>query len=106
MTSLADLRKDRVMKALLLGAPGSMKTGSLAAVVNSGRYRVRLIMLDPAGEAPLLEWVTPEHEGNLDVIKLWEDLKLEPGFKFPATAGRPRVADQVLRLIQNDKIVD
>src|SRR3990167_10180695 len=106
MTSLADLRKDRVMKALLLGAPGTMKTGSFAAVVNSGRYRVRLIMLDPAGEAPLLEWVKPEHEGNLDIIKLCEDLRIEPGFTFPGTASRPRVADQVLRLIQTGKIVD
>jgi hypothetical protein len=66
---------DRRLKALVVAAPKTGKTGSVAALANAG-YRVIVAAFDPGYEV-LLNFVTPENHANL-IILPFEDRK---GFK-------------------------
>ena len=67
--------QNRSVKALSLGYPGTAKTGSLAALANSGRYKLRIVDLD-GNAAPLYEYIDPKFYENVDIVTIQEDLKL------------------------------
>lgn len=71
MTTLADLKP--VFKGFGCGRPKTGKTGSLASLINTGLYNVRIISLD-AGIVTLDAYVKPEYRDKVEVVKFKEPL--------------------------------
>lgn len=86
MTSLDKLSVAPVVKALCVGYPGSGKTGSLASLVNTGRYKLRVLDFDGNFD-PLLTYVDPKYHENVDIVTLKD--RLHPGQKRMETRGKP-----------------
>jgi len=86
MTSLDALSVSPVVKALCVGYPGSGKTGSLAALANTGRYKLRILDFDGNFD-PLLAYIDPEFHGNVDIVTLKD--QLHSGQKRMETRGKP-----------------
>ncbi len=95
--------KQRLVKGLCLGYPGSAKTGSLASLINSGRYHVRILDFD-GNYDPLYEYVKPEFYGNVE-IKTFED-KLKMGSDKIIPSGPPRAFELGMKLLDNWKYTD
>ena len=66
MTTLEDFKKG-IIHALLVGYPGSGKTGSCAALANSG-YNLWIIDFDRNPD-PLIEFVKPEFKKNVNIAQ-------------------------------------
>jgi len=71
---------DRRFKALVVAAPKTGKTGSIAALVNEGSYRVILAAFDPGYEV-LLNFVDPDKQDRLLILPFEDRL----GFQGPAS---------------------
>ena len=95
--------KQRLVKALCLGYPGSAKTGSLAALINSGRYNVRILDFD-GNYDPLYEYVKPEFYDKVE-IRTFED-KLKMGTEKIIPSGAPRSFELAMKLLDNWKYTD
>lgn len=95
MTTLADLKP--VFKGFGCGRPKTGKTGSLASLINTGLYNVRIISLD-AGLTTLYTYVKPEYRDKVETVRLKEDLYVDTAgelkFKSP-----PRVFGKVMSLL-------
>ena len=70
--NLADMAQNRTVKALLLGYPGSAKTGSLASLANAG-YNIRILDFDRNID-PLFEYVNKDCMKNVSVIQFADKL--------------------------------
>lgn len=92
---LSKMKDQRVVKAMLVGFPGTGKTGSIAALANAG-YNVRIIDLD-GNLDPLLEYCTPEGLENVEIRSFSEKLKNKPGMLVPS--GPPTVFNDVMKLL-------
>jgi len=95
--------KTRIVKGLCVGLPGSGKTGSLASIINSGRYNVRMLDFD-ANYDPLHEYVKPEFYDKIE-IKTFQD-KLKMGTEKIIPSGAPRAFEQGIKLLDNWKYTD
>jgi len=95
--------KQRLVKGLCLGYPGSAKTGSLASLINSGRYNVRILDFD-GNYDPLYEYVKPEFYDKVE-IKTFED-KLKMGVDRIIPNGSPRAFELGMKLLDSWKYTD
>ena len=87
MASGTELLANQTAKVLLIGYPGSGKTGSICALLNAG-LKVRVLSYDKIGNmAPLLKFTDPKYLDNLDIVVL-ED-KVRSGAKLIETSGLP-----------------
>ena len=82
-----------------MGYPGSAKTGSWACLANAG-YKLRIIDLDHNLD-PLYEYIKPENYKNVDVVSLYDRLRL--GARRFETARPPKAFAQVIKLLQHWK---
>jgi len=87
-----------LVRALLCGEPGTGKTGSVAALLNTGRYVVRMLDLDGNNRA-LLRHTKPEYLGKLDIVSVEEELVWSTA--HIATRGQPRAFERAIRLCGN-----
>ena len=87
MANAADLIEEIPARVLLLGTPGSGKTGSLACLANAG-FKLRVLAFDKrANMVPLLMYTKPEYRKNIDIL-FFED-KLRAGQRFIEPIGVP-----------------
>lgn len=85
-----------------LGYPGAGKTGSWACLANAG-YKLRIIDLDHNLD-PLLEFVDEENYKNVEVVSLYDRLKL--GARRLETVKPPTVFAKTLKLLSHWKYTD
>lgn len=102
MPSLETLANNPYAKVLIVGYPGSAKTGSLVALVNAG-YKMRILNFD-GNIAPLVNFVKPEFRKNVD-IRILQD-KLRSGGKRMVTDGLPTAFSDMARMLDNWKYKD
>ena len=96
MPSLASTQ--RLVKGLCLGYPGSGKTGSLAALINSGRYNVRILDYD-GNYDPLYEYVNPKFYDRVEIKTFQDTLKMGTDRIIPS--GPPRAFELGMKLLDN-----
>lgn len=88
-------------RAIHLGWPKSGKTGALAALVNSGRFRVGILDFD-GNPDPLYAFVKPEFYHNVSIKTLRDNLR-DDGRRI-SVSGEPTAFRDALRML--DKWVD
>lgn len=98
-TTLSRLQPARVM---LVGYPGSGKTGSIACLANAG-FKLRILDYDGNLE-PLLQHTTSDGLARIDVISLEDKLRL--GAKFIETEGLPTAFIDGFKALDRWKYVD
>lgn len=77
MATLRDISDEIAVKLLLVGDPGSGKTGSLVSLVKDG-YRVFILNFEGSAHlAPLRMHLTPEEQERVIVANLRDDLQLQ-----------------------------
>lgn len=109
MASAQDLAADGSVigpRILILGYPGSAKTGSLAALVDAG-YRLRIMAFDKVRSVvdPLTAFVKDRSKlVNVDIVGL-ED-KLRGGAKQFETVGKPEAFSKAFALTDNWRYTD
>lgn len=90
------------VRLLLVGFPGSGKTGSLASLVNAG-FKMRMIDFDGNYE-PLIQHILPARLGNLDIVHLSDDYFISKG---PVeNVGIPRAFSNAFSLMDEWKYKD
>lgn len=88
------------IRGLIVGYPGSAKTGGLASLVDAG-YKLRILDFD-GNSLPLLQFVKDKSKlVNVDIVSL-ED-KLRNGQKFLETTGIPAAFANGLNLLDEWK---
>ena len=97
MAELTTLVENAVARILIVGYPGSGKTGSLACLANAG-FKLRILDFDGNIE-PLVRYVKPEARANVDIITL-ED-KLRAGPKFIEVSGLPTAFADALKALDH-----
>lgn len=102
MTSAAKLAQTFPVRAMLIGFPGSAKTGSLACLANAG-FKLRVLDYDGNLE-PLIRYTNPEALENIDIVSL-ED-KLRGGQRFVETVGMPNAFADGLKMMDRWKYTD
>src|SRR3990167_1679745 len=97
MPKLNQLSSAHLVKAMLIGEPGSGKPGSLAALANAG-YPLRLINLDPEGNvASLAQFADGTSAANVHVVSLEDRMKV--GSKRTEVIGVPSVFPRAFNLL-------
>ncbi len=96
------LPSNTAARILLLGYPGSAKTGALACLANAD-YKLRILDYDGNLE-PLLLYTDPDKLKNIDVIQL-ED-KLRSGPQFIEAAGIPTAFSKGVQMMMHWKYTD
>lgn len=99
MTSLEKLAENRATRILLVGYPGSGKTGSLACLANAG-YKLRILDYD-GNLDPLFEYIKPDCLKNVDVVTLEDKLRL--GQRIIETSGLPEAFANGLKMMNHWK---
>lgn len=99
MANAALLKATTGLRALIVGYPGSAKTGSLACLANAG-FKLRMLDYDGNFE-PLLQYCTPEGLANIDIISL-ED-RMRQGLKYPELVGEPTAYTRAWKLMDRWK---
>lgn len=89
-------------RVLLVGFPGSGKTGSLACLANAG-FKLRVLDFD-GNLKPLIQFTRPECRQNIDVITL-ED-KMRQGPKYAEPVGIPEAFSTAHKLLDHWKYKD
>ncbi len=105
MTSLADHQSNEYTKMLLMGDPGSGKTGGCAPLVTA-RYKLRILDMDNGLET-LKQYVlkdSPELIGNVEFRTLRDKYKATPS--GPIIAGQPRAFVDALKMLDRWKYND
>lgn len=74
------------IRALMVGYPGTAKTGSLAALVNAG-YKLRILDFD-GNTDPLFQFVDEDKLGNISIIHLKDQMRM--GAQFMEPVGTPQ----------------
>ena len=90
------------LRILLIGYPGTAKTGCLASLLNAG-YKMRYLDLD-GNLDPLINYADPSRLHDLDAVFL-ED-KMRVGARFMEPIGIPQAFANALRLMDEWKYVD
>lgn len=92
------------IKALLMGEPGTGKTGAGCALANAG-YKLRVINLDAEnGENLYYFYTRPEALGNIDVVTLRDDERC--GVERVQTAGPPQAFRLAMQMLDHWKYTD
>lgn len=99
MSTLASRTNDQLFKGLLVGYPGTGKTGALACLANAG-YNIRILDFDGNIE-PLARYVRPEFRENVEIVALEDRLKMGPRRVEPL--GIPTAFATALKLLDNWK---
>lgn len=94
MVSAVDLAENLAARVMILGYPGSGKTGALCCLADAG-YKLRVIDFDGNYQS-LLKFSKPESLKNIDIVTL-ED-KMRGGPKCVETSGIPTAFADGLRL--------
>ena len=102
MTSAENLMDNMAVRCMIVGYPGSAKTGALCSLLNVG-YKVRVIDFDGNYE-PLILYTKPEFRKNLDVVTLEDALR--PGQKTIEVAGIPAAFNDGFKLLDRWKYTD
>ena len=101
--SLQDFASTAVVKTLAAGYPGTGKTGSLAALANSGRYNLRVLALDGnTTTTVLLRYVKPEFHSRVEVYVPPRD-NVRIGAERAETVGIPRRFTTTLNMLDRWK---
>lgn len=101
MANAANLRQAMPTRGLILGYPGSGKTGALVALANQG-LKLRVLAFDKEGNmATLINLTKSEFLKNIDIIYL-ED-KLMMGGKTIETTEKPHAFADAFRLLDRWK---
>jgi hypothetical protein len=99
MANAALLAKLSAVRLLVLGWPGSGKTGALACLVNAG-FKLRILAFDKlANVSVLFNYVDPAKLSNIDIITV-ED-KLRNGQKYMETVGLPVAFNDAMKALQH-----
>ena len=99
MTIGTDLLTRLPARILLVGYPGSGKTGSLSALANAG-LKLRVLSFDKRGNArPLLMFTKPEFRKNID-IQFFED-KTKLGQRAIEISGTPTALSSAYRMMKH-----
>lgn len=108
MTTLAQLRaKGPRIKMLGVGVPKSGKTGSLAALMNTGRYKWRVIDLDGHFFESVEPFLDPKVDIDLDVWRFDQDIRLtKAGGDVISTVGVPSMYGALIELAKEWKYKD
>lgn len=102
MANAAKMLARAPVRALLVGYPGSGKTGSLASLLNAG-FKMRYLDFDHNLE-PLFRWTNPDKLANLDFMQ-FED-KMRQGGKFMEPIGIPTAFPDALKAMDNWKYTE
>ena len=98
------MRADKIaakqpLRILIVGYPGTAKTGALASLANAG-YKLRVLDYDGNSQS-LLTYTQPDKLANIDIVYL-ED-KMRNGEQFIETSGLPTAFKQGLDLMDHWK---
>lgn len=98
------MRADKVaaktpVRMMVVGYPGSAKTGALASLANAG-YKIRMLDFDGNTE-PLILYTKPDMLKNIDIVTL-ED-KMRNGQKYIETSGIPTAFKTALDMMDRWK---
>jgi hypothetical protein len=85
MGNAVDLAKIEPVRELIVGYPGTAKTGGLACLANAG-FKLRILDFD-GNLTPLLRFTRPECLHNIDILS-FED-KLRSGAQYTEVVGLP-----------------
>lgn len=99
MANAALLASTTPVRELIVGYPGSAKTGSLACLANAG-WKLRILDFDGNYE-PLLRYCTPEGLSRIDIVTL-ED-KMRVGARHLEPSGTPDAFARSLKLLDQWK---
>jgi len=102
VASAKQLKAAMAVRMLVLGHPGSGKTGSLAALANAG-FKLRIIDLDGNPE-PLLQYVDEDKLDNIDIVTL-EDQITDDG-EYAGPKGVPSAFTRAMRLLDRWRYLD
>jgi hypothetical protein len=95
MAKASTLLKSKPLRIMLLGFPGSGKTGSLAPLANAG-FKLRILDFD-GNLDPMLRRLTPQGLDNVDAA-YFED-KTRMGAQFQEPIGIPTAFPNALRMM-------
>ena len=108
MTSFTDLRREAItVKMLGVGEPGAGKTGSLAALINTGKYKFRVVDLDGHFIQSVAPYIKPEFDHLVEVFRYEDQMRLfGPNSANATTVGKPMQFIKVMNLLTNWKYTD
>jgi hypothetical protein len=102
MASGKDLARKPAVRALLMGYPGTGKTGALASLANAG-FKLRIIDFDGNPES-LLQYTDRSRLGNIDIVSCEDNLG-DLG-QYVGPKGIPSAFTQALRTLIRWKYED
>ena len=98
MANAADMALTEPLRILLMGYPGSAKTGMLAQLANIG-YKIRMLDFE-ANTKPLVMFTKPEFRKNIDILSFEDELR---GGTFIETVGMPTAFARALNAMDDWK---
>ena len=99
MSSFAEMAAARVVRLMLVGHPGSGKTGALACLVKAG-FKLRIMDFD-GNLDPLVRFVPKEFWPNIDVVQLVDTIR--GGQKSHEIVGIPTAFSSAFSLMDHWK---
>jgi len=102
MANAKDLKKSRPARIMLVGYPGTGKTGALACLANAG-YKLRVLDFDGNLE-PLLLFTEDDSLENIDILSFHDELR--GGLKSIEPKGRPDAFAEALKAMDHWKYTD
>lgn len=98
------MRADKIaakqpVRMMIVGTPGTAKTGSLASLANMG-YKIRVIDFDGNSQS-LLEYTDADKLANIDIVYLEDEMR--NGDRFIETSGVPTAFKRGLDLMDRWK---
>lgn len=81
MANLGKQAADRPVRAMIVGWPGTAKTGSLAPLINAG-YKMRILDFD-GNLDPLFTYAKPDMLKNVDAVYLEDKMRIMGQFSEP-----------------------
>lgn len=101
MANAAQLAQTTPARVLIVGYPGTAKTGALSALVNAG-LKLRIAAFDKMGNMqPLFTYSDPSKLKNVDIVALGD--KLKGGKKFIEVDGAPTAFATGVKLLNRWK---
>lgn len=102
MANAADMKKRKPVRMMVVGFPGSAKTGMLASLANMG-YKLRIMDFD-GNTDPLIQYTKPEFLKNIDIVSFQDKMKMGPKYLEPA--GVPTAFSDAMKLMNRWKYKD
>lgn len=99
MTNAANLLRNPALRIMVVGYPGTAKTGSLVSLLNAG-FKIRMLDYDGNIE-PLLQYADKDKLKNLDIVYLEDKMRL--GTQFSEPAGLPTALQDGRKLLDEWK---